>query len=130
MVQVLSKMCQVFTHLASNAPTLSKKDAFAGISGMAEKLPDTKIKAHAYEALSTMAEVRRPARPVFQGHLALISAAWNLLPCSCNAETSSDHAFVLRIKLRAVLPTARAIPRTYPEIVVGAYTQNVSAVSI
>jgi hypothetical protein len=50
-------MCQVYTHLAANAPSFSKKDAFAGIGGMAEKLPDTKIKAHASEALSTMAEV-------------------------------------------------------------------------
>lgn len=56
MVQVISKICQVCSKVAQRVH-MSKADAAALVTGVHAKLSDAKIQPHAFEMLSSLAEV-------------------------------------------------------------------------
>jgi hypothetical protein len=78
-LQVVSMMCQVCTEVVKQMPVFAKGDAHTLIVGMVDKLSDTKIQPHAWELLSTMAEVRAIAHrrwmAVVEHHLQMLSLA-------------------------------------------------------
>lgn len=55
-VQVVSKICQVCSKVA-NAVHFSKSDAASLITGVHGKISDAKIQPHAFDMLSSLAEV-------------------------------------------------------------------------
>ncbi|CAD7700615.1 unnamed protein product [Ostreobium quekettii] len=54
--QVMSKQFELLKHVATNAKSVAKSDAFVAIDGLAEKVADIKLKAIAFECLSVFCE--------------------------------------------------------------------------
>lgn len=57
LLQVLSKVCNICTQVVTDMPQLAKGDAHTIITGVVDKLSDTKIQPHALELLSALSEV-------------------------------------------------------------------------
>jgi hypothetical protein len=56
-LQVTSKLCNACNLIASGVLRLPKSDANLVVCGVVEKMADTKVKTHAGELLTTLAEV-------------------------------------------------------------------------
>ena len=56
-LQVTSKLCNACNLVASAVPHLLKSDANLVVTGLVDKMGDTKVKPHACELLDTLAEV-------------------------------------------------------------------------
>lgn len=57
-MQVVAKLCNACHQLVTAAPTVTKADAHMIICGVVEKIADVKVKPHAFELLTSLAEVR------------------------------------------------------------------------
>lgn len=56
-MQVLSKVCNICDEVVKDLAQLAKGDAHTIITGVVDKISDTKIQPHAYELLSSLSEV-------------------------------------------------------------------------
>jgi hypothetical protein len=57
LLQVVAKVCNICHDVVGNMAQFAKGDAHTIITGVVDKLSDIKIQPHAFELLSTLAEV-------------------------------------------------------------------------
>ena len=100
-LQVMSKAFELISLVATESPSMTKKDAFLAIGGLVDKMADIKLKAPAGQALIATSEALGPQfvcmqlhkkavahkNPKVQAHLCLspfllplLARAWGLRP--------------------------------------------------
>jgi cytoskeleton-associated protein 5 len=85
-MQVLSKVFEVVTVIASNVGSLSKQDACIAIKGFTDKIADIKLKGPVCEGLTALSEALGPQFVFSQLHK---NAAAHKSPKVCNNYSSA-----------------------------------------